>query len=121
MQYYKFIGKAYNSKVLNRVTIEDQAPGSSQFTYVVDGQPQTMEHTTENDKKYGYSKQVFNAVPGDKSKTKLFSTSCNKLKYNNTPERLEECQLASGYFLVHEQSLFQEPFSDKIENFSIQF
>jgi hypothetical protein len=39
IEYYNFIGKAYNSKVLNRATIEGQAPGSSQFTYVVDGQP----------------------------------------------------------------------------------
>ena len=64
-----------------------------------------MEHIPENDKKYSYSKQVFNKIEGS-TKTKLFSTSCNKLKYNSTPERQEECQLASGFFLVHEQSLF---------------
>ena len=69
---------------------------------MVDGEPQTMLHTAENDKKYGYAKGVFNAIEGDEEKTKLFLTSCDKLKYNTTPKRQEECQMASGYFLVHE-------------------
>lgn len=89
--YYKFIGKAYNSKILNRAKVDGVMPGTSQYTYIIDGVPSTMEHSAENDKKYGYSKQVFNAIPGDEEKTKLFSTSCNKLKYNSSHDRQEEC------------------------------
>jgi hypothetical protein len=35
--YYKLIGKAYNSKLLNRATMEGIIPGTSQFTYIIDG------------------------------------------------------------------------------------
>lgn len=89
--YYKLIGKAYNSKLLNRATVDGVIPGTTQFTYIIDGQPNTMEHSAENDKKYGYSKQVFNAIPGEDEKTKLFSTTCSKLKYNTSNDRQEEC------------------------------
>ena len=35
--YYKFIGKAYNSKVLNRATVDGVIPGTTQYTYIIDG------------------------------------------------------------------------------------
>lgn len=39
MQYYKFIGEAYNSKKLDRVPMESDKPGSSFYTYIIDGKP----------------------------------------------------------------------------------
>ena len=64
--YYRLVGEAYNNKKLNRAQLSSDAakPGSSFYTYIyiIDGSPQTLEHSAENDKKYGYSKQVFNKV-----------------------------------------------------------
>lgn len=95
--YYRLVGEAYNNKKLNRAQLSSDAakPGSSFYTYIIDGSPQTLEHSAENDKKYGYSKQVFNKVNtvGDSlaqtsGSSKLFSASCNKLKYNQSKDRL---------------------------------
>ena len=86
-----------------------------------------MEHSAENDKKYGYSKQVFNKVTtaGDSlaqtnGASKLFSASCNKLKYNSSKDRLNKCTLASGYFIVHEQQLYMEPLSKDLSDYGIK-
>jgi len=51
---------------------------------------------------------------------KLFSTTCSKLKFNSSKKRENECRLASGYFIVHEQQLFQSPHSKKIEDFGVK-
>ncbi len=107
--YYKLIGEAYNSKKLDRAIMKNMKPGTSFYTYVVDGKPQFLKHSAKNDKKYGYSKQVVNG----KDSPKLFSTKCSKLRYNaGNEERLNECRLASGYFIVHEQKLFERAFTN---------
>jgi len=57
LEYYRLIGEAYNSKQLDRASIKtDSKPGQAFYTYIVDGQPKTMDNTPENDKLYGYSK-----------------------------------------------------------------
>ena len=37
LEYYRLVGEAYNSKKLDRATIKNGKPGSSYFTYIVDG------------------------------------------------------------------------------------
>ena len=62
--------------------MEEGKPGTSFFTYVIDGKPQTLAQSAKNNKLYGYSKQE---IIGKES-PKLFSTSCQKLKYNKGNE-----------------------------------
>ena len=41
---------------------------------------------------------------------KLYSTNCQKLKFNKSEKkRLNECRLASGYFIVNKLGLFKQP------------
>ena len=69
---------------------------------MIKGIPQTLAHDTDLDTKYGYSKQVFIGEPKHKDQMKLYSTTCDKLKYNtNNKQRMNECRLATGYFLVN--------------------
>ena len=49
---------------------------------MIKGIPQTLAHDTDLDTKYGYSKQVFIGEPKHKDQMKLYSTTCEKLKYN---------------------------------------
>ena len=80
-EYYRLIGEAYNKNVLARANVSKSTAGNnSQFyTYMINGLPQTQEHSTEFDIKYGYSKQVLVG-----KEHKLFSSSCEKLKYNSS-------------------------------------
>jgi len=128
LSFYRLIGEAYNTHKLERASVKGEVPGTSHYTYVVDGQPQVLEHSVDNDKKYGYSKQVFNGstqqLAAGKAMSnpspKLFSTTCGKLKFNTGDEkRLNECRLASGFFIVHEQQLFSKPFSEEVKDYGV--
>lgn len=50
------IGKAYNNHAIERQTLENAKKGDSFYTYIVKGQPKTLPHSDENDKKYAYAK-----------------------------------------------------------------
>lgn len=50
LAYYRLVGEAYNSHKLERAVVKGELPGSEHYTYVVDGQPQTLEHSDANDK-----------------------------------------------------------------------
>ena len=102
-QYYSLVGEAYNKGMLNRAPSASSSKGKSFYTYVIDGKPQTLEHSVENDKKYAYSKIV---IGSDKNK-KIFSLNCAKLKFNDSEKRQNDCNMATGFFLVHEQNLFK--------------
>lgn len=95
-EYYRLIGEAYNTRKLDRSTIakdaaasihsesEEESQSSNQhYTYVIKGVPQTLAHDSELDSKYSYSKQVFIDEPKHKELVKLYSTTCEKLKYNS--------------------------------------
>ena len=59
--------------------------------------------------KYGYSKQVLVDQKGAALvQSKIYSTTCGKLKYNDSRDRQSECGLATGYFLVNQANLFKE-------------
>lgn len=103
-EYYRLIGEAYNKNILARANVSQNSspPGTNFFTYMINGLPQTQAHSSESDLKYGYSKQVL--VGKDH---KLFSSSCDKLKYNASKQRLSECRLATGYFIVNQLGLYK--------------
>jgi len=98
-EYYRLIGEAYNSKLLERAKlsknkVDELAHKISQehdnqfYTYIVHGIPKTMKHNPQFDVKHGYSKQVYVHSAAQTEET-LYSTSCNKLQYNDSKERLE--------------------------------
>lgn len=113
-EYYRLIGEAYNNHILNRASLSPQnitslmqkvstdqnSTNTNQFyTYVINGIPQTVKHNEEFDETHGYSKQVL--VQQKTKEFKLYSTTCNKLKYNDSKDRINECRLATGYFIVN--------------------
>lgn len=128
-EYYRLIGEAYNAHVLDRSLVEstklvqknEKGKPNVYLTYVINDIPQTMAQNTKYDAKYGYSKQVL--VQSGNNKQKLYSTTCNKLKYNTINKRLNECRLASGYFIVNQCGLFKKPYkqSKNLADFGVQF
>ena len=75
--YQHLVGKAYNTRALDREVLPNEKKGTTFYTYIVGGVPQQLPHSDENDKKYAYAKL---SVGGKGNK--LFSTNCSKLKYN---------------------------------------
>jgi len=122
-EYYRLVGEAYNQHKLDRAVVapktlqllqttdgpetKKKAETTTFYTYVINGLPQTLAHNTLYDAKYGFSKQVFVKSTASNS-YKLYSTSCSKLPYNkNSKERINECRLASGFFVVSQAGLFK--------------
>ena len=57
------------------------------------------------DVEHGYAKFVFLK---DKDQYKIYSSTCAKLPFNKSDNRLADCRLATGYFLVGKAGLFKE-------------
>ena len=115
-EYYRLLGEAYNLHILQRASLVKSeleqlvnstagSAKSSLYAYVVDGIPQTLPHNHLYDVKYGYAKMVFikdkQAQSNSKeSRFKIYSSTCKKLAYNQSASRINQCRLATGFFLV---------------------
>ena len=59
------------------------------------------------------------AKESEKPSFKLYSTTCSKLPQNGNDERrLQECRLASGFFLVSHLNLFKQTCNSGNDTFS---